>query len=84
MASIVATRAGDLLGTAVKVAFRGSGEEGSGDASARSDHEPEDERRVEKDHMLEAPAEDTDPVRLMAESLGATVVEEYETEDEDG
>ena len=67
VSSIVATRAGDLLGGSVRVAFT------SLEAAPAAD---EPEERVERDAMPEAPADATDPFRLVADELGGEVVED--------
>ncbi len=66
--SIVATKAGDLLGGAVTVVFRRAG--------TTERPEPAEDRAPEKEALLEAPADVTDPLRLVADELGAEVVEE--------
>lgn len=78
VAAVVATRAGDLLGTTVSVEFRAPG-----GARAGSVEDAEDPAAVEleKDRLFEAPADLTDPFRLVTDELGGVVVEEYE-EDE--
>jgi DNA polymerase III subunit gamma/tau len=67
--SIVATRAGDLLGGSVGVTFRSIGEQ-----PVPSSEEPEPE--LEKEALFEAPDDLTDPFRLVATELGAELVED--------
>lgn len=71
VASIVATRAGDLLGGEVRVDFRAASADGGVGLSEET--EPGD---LEKDRLLEAPDDVTDPLRLVAEELGGEVVDE--------
>lgn len=73
VASILATRAGDLLGTTVMVDFR-SGEP----VEVQPEVEGADRFEMDRDSLVEAPAELTDPFRLMVDELGAKVVEEYD------
>ncbi len=82
VAAVVATKAGDLLGGTVKVAFRG---DGVGDLSTGADpigaaREVEEERQAapDKDALAEAPADLTDPFKLVEDELGGVVVEEYD------
>lgn len=72
---IVSTRLGDLLGGAVKVRFRRT------DADPTPVVDLSEERSPEKDTLLEAPVDVTDPVRLVADELGAEIVEEVTTEE---
>jgi DNA polymerase-3 subunit gamma/tau len=74
VASIVATKAGDLLGSRVAVEFRPP----DGDSPVVT--EEEDEGRADRDALAEAPPESTDPFRLVEDQLGGTVVEEYEAD----
>ncbi|MFO7548246.1 MAG: DNA polymerase III subunit gamma/tau [Acidimicrobiia bacterium] len=67
--SIVATRAGDLLGGSVGVMFRSIGEH---PAASPEEAEPE----LEKEALFEAPDDLTDPFRLVASELGAELVED--------
>ncbi len=76
ISNIVSTKVGDLLGGAVKVAFRRSADEPATPAAASSE-----DRSPEKDSLLEAPTDVTDPVRLVADELGAEVVEEVTTDE---
>ncbi len=76
ISNIVSTKVGDLLGGAVKVAFRRSADEPATPAAA-----PSEDRSPEKDSLLEAPTDVTDPVRLVADELGAEVVEEVTTDE---
>jgi DNA polymerase III subunit gamma/tau len=69
VASIVATRAGDLLGGSVGVMFRPIGEQ-----PVPPSEEPEPE--LEKEALFEAPDDLTDPFRLVASELGAELVDE--------
>jgi DNA polymerase-3 subunit gamma/tau len=66
VAAIVATRAGDLLGGAVRVRFglRESGGDGGG------------EQTIDMTQLEERPEGSTDPTSLLATELGAEVVEE--------
>jgi DNA polymerase-3 subunit gamma/tau len=79
-ASIVATRAGDLLGGAVKVVFApadGSAAAGDDeDITPRRGAQPEPERVPDQDQMDEAPDDLTDPFKLIEDELGGTVVDE--------
>jgi hypothetical protein len=65
VAAIVATRAGDLLGTPVRVRFGlRAGEDGGG------------EETIDIDQLEERPQGSADPTSLLAAELGAEVVEE--------
>jgi hypothetical protein len=84
-ASIVATRAGDLLGGAVDVVFApadGSVAAGDDDTTRsrrparRPEQEPEPERVPDQDEMDEAPDDLTDPFKLIEDELGGTVIDE--------
>ena len=81
-ASIVATRAGDLLGGAVKVVFAPADPSvvaSNDDApTAPSLGEPEDEpdRVPDSADLDEAPTDATDPFKLIEDELGGTVVDE--------
>ena len=78
-AKIVATRAGDLLGGDVAVAFRATDGEVAPVAA-----EPEVPlRAVSADDLSEAPPDVTDPLKLVTDQLGGLVVDEFEVEDED-
>ncbi len=76
ISNIVSTKVGDLLGGAVKVVFRRNADEPATPAAA-----PSEDRSPEKDSLLEAPTDVTDPVRLVADELGAEVVEEVTTDE---
>ncbi len=93
--SVVATRAGDLLGLPVEVAFRlvgeprpstdTAGDSGLGASSRRGgdakDHpEGVDGDEIDPERLLEAPPDVADPLRLVTDELGAKVVEEYDDE----
>ncbi len=69
--SIVATKAGDLLGVPVAVEFRAP--DGEAPVVSQEDH-------ADPEMLTEAPPEATDPFRLVEDQLGGTVVEEYETD----
>ncbi len=82
-ASIVATRAGDLLGGAVEVVFApadGSvtiaGDENDVRSNRREDPEQEPERVPDQNQMDEASDDLTDPFKLIEDELGGTVVDE--------
>lgn len=79
VAAVVATRAGDLLGTTVSVEFRAPGAARVGSAE---DAEDPAAVELEKDRLFEAPADLTDPFRLVTDELGGVVIEEYEEGDE--
>jgi hypothetical protein len=85
VAMIVSTRAGDLLGGDVRVVFRGPGESGGGAAPVAGSAAEEDLDSIEfqPDRLIEAPADLTDPFKLVTEELGGMVVDEYEVEDSD-
>jgi DNA polymerase-3 subunit gamma/tau len=80
-ASIVATRAGDLLGGVVSVVFAPADgsvtvlDEGNGRRTTR-EPEPEPDRVPDQDQMDEAPDALTDPFKLIEDELGGTVVDE--------
>jgi DNA polymerase-3 subunit gamma/tau len=76
VAKIVATRAGDLLGAEVRVAFRAFGE--TEPASAAPVEDDFDDVELSADRLVEAPPDAMDPFKLVTEELGAQVVEEYE------
>jgi hypothetical protein len=75
VAKLVATKAGDVLGTPVEVEFRSSA------APAASEMANLDEVELEKDRLFEAPEDVADPEKLLATELGATVIEEIEIGD---
>jgi DNA polymerase-3 subunit gamma/tau len=81
-ASIVATRAGDLLGGAVKVVFAPADgsvpvlDEGRGGRRSAPQPEADPERVPDQDQMDEAPEDLTDPFKLIEDELGGTVVDE--------
>ncbi len=81
-ASIVATRAGDLLGGAVEVVFApadasvSTGDDGDTRPRRRAEPEPEPERVPDQNQMDEAPDDLTDPFKLIEDELGGTVVDE--------
>jgi hypothetical protein len=81
--SIVGTRAGDLLGVPVDVAFR-QFVDGRPlpvlDPAAAEEFPAVD---MEPDRLVEAPPDLTDPVKLIGDELGGTVVEEYDVDPED-
>jgi len=66
VAPIVAAKAGDLLGGAVKVKFR---------LKSHSDQDQEDDR-VDLSKLEERPGAETDPAALLESELGAKVVDE--------
>ena len=74
LSGYVAERASDLLGGRVTVDFRatGDGDTDGGPVSAPS----EPEEIPNKDSLMEAPAEGDDPISLLEDAFGATVVEE--------
>ncbi len=90
VAAVVATKAGDLLGGSVKVEFRGDGADGEAGAGAASvSAEPDevqrdDEPAPDKEQLAEAPADLTDPFKLVADELGGIVVEEYDGSEDGG
>ncbi|MDH3247683.1 MAG: DNA polymerase III subunit gamma/tau [Acidimicrobiia bacterium] len=81
-ASIVATRAGDLLGGVVTVVFAPADgsvpvvEDGRESRRATPQPESEPERVPDQDQMDEAPDDLTDPFKLIEDELGGTVVDE--------
>ena len=83
-ASIVATKASDLLGGSVKVVFEPADgvtrltDNDQQTAVSEPDQPPEPERVPDKDDLAEAPADATDPIKLVEEELGGTVVDEYD------
>jgi DNA polymerase-3 subunit gamma/tau len=79
VAKIVATRAGDLLGFPVEVAFRMFQSDG---AVAPAEPERLDDIDLAPEGLVDVPADDpTDPFKLVTEQLGAQVIEEYDEED---
>lgn len=72
LATYITGRATSLLGRPVRVAFRSS--DGTAPAEVVADAEPEE--IPDKDRLMEAPAEGTDPVALLEDAFGATVVDE--------
>ena len=78
LAAYVISRAGALLGGAVSVGFRVSEGAASGSAveAAVKGVDAEPEQIPDKDSLLEAPAEGTDPLSLLEDAFGATVVED--------
>jgi len=73
VAAIVATRAGDLLGSTVDVEFRSEDGQFLGDAA-------DSEHPVDKDALVEADDASTDPFRLLETELGGTVVDEFDVD----
>lgn len=73
---LVATKAGDLLGGAVKVAFREAGSKKTPPPVADEELEP-----VDKDALFETESDVADPLRLVQDTLGADLIEEYEVDD---
>lgn len=69
VAPIVAAKAGDLLGTPVKVAFRLKSDDGSGGVD-------EEDGTVDMTQLEERPAASADPAALLESELGAKLVEE--------
>lgn len=76
VAKLVATKASDLLGGPVRVAFREAGQRSV--AVVPADEEIE---VVDKDVLFEVTTDTTDPLRLVQDALGADLVEEYEVEE---
>ena len=78
LAAYVTSRAGELLGGAVSVGFRVSEGTASGSAveAAVKGVDAEPEQIPDKDSLLEAPAAGTDPLSLLEDAFGATVVED--------
>jgi hypothetical protein len=70
--ALVATRAGDLLGVEVTIDFR---------STSQSPEEAEEEQpELDKENLFDGPDQPSDPVDLLKQTLGATVVEEVEEE----
>jgi len=67
VAALIATQAGDLLGSTIEVQFRKTG---------ASTPAPEEEVELDPERLFEAPAEAVDPTALLQRELGATVVED--------
>lgn len=67
VSAIIATQAGDLLGTPVGVGFRKAGV---------STLPAEEEIELDPERLFEAPVEIIDPTALLERELGATLVEE--------
>ena len=84
LASYVTSRASELLGGTVTVGFQPSdGSTTVRDTSAAADEETADEETgsetdplPDKNSLMEAPAAGTDPLSLLEDAFGATVVEE--------
>jgi DNA polymerase-3 subunit gamma/tau len=66
--ALVATRAGDLLGIEVTIDFRSTSQ------PAAEEELPE----LDKDSLFDGPESPSDPVDLLKQTLGATVVEEVD------
>lgn len=82
-AAIVATRAGDLLGGSVKVVFEpadGAPEPEAEPAASPGSPGDEDERVPDKSQLDEAPADATDPFKLIEDELGGTLIDEFDAE----
>ncbi len=82
VSKIVATRAGDLLGGDVRVAFRsadGNGQSTVPEPVAEANDEL-DPASVNRDQMMEAPPDVTDPFKLVEDQLGAKLVDEFESD----
>ncbi len=78
VARIVATKAGDLLGSEVGVEFRSTGT----DVLTAAAVDEEELIPVDKDRLLEVAEDATDPFRLIVDELGADLVEEFETSED--
>lgn len=77
---IVATRLGDLLGSEVKVAFKGVVEPTS---APEMDAEPDlSSVEFQKDRLVEAPSAIADPMSLVQDTLGGRIVDEFEEPDD--
>jgi hypothetical protein len=70
IAKVVATKAGDLLERPVAVRFISS-DEGGGEKS-----ESEMEVDISAEELLDGPGNDVDPAQLLADELGAELVDE--------
>jgi DNA polymerase-3 subunit gamma/tau len=70
--ALVATQATDLLGMPVTVEFR----KAEGDSSAPKNGGEAEPEVIDKERLVEAPPEMTDPTALLERELGATLVEE--------
>lgn len=69
VAKVVATKAGDLLGRPVTVRFVSEqGGAGSGDESTEID--------LDSEQLFDGPATETDPTKLLADELGAELVDD--------
>lgn len=75
---IVSTRAGDLLGTEVRVDFRAAGSAGGGAIAEVDEAAEEFEIDLDKDRLLEVDDNASDPLRLVLDELGADLVDEFE------
>ena len=69
-------RASSLLGRSIEVTFRSS----DGTVAAPSEEAATDDEEIpDKDSLMEAPADGQDPMALLEDAFGATVVEEETT-----
>lgn len=81
-ASIVATKAGDLLGGTVKVVFEPANPAADGETPSHEStampkaSEPEPDRVPDMADLDEAPDDSTDPFKLVEDELGGTVVDD--------
>lgn len=76
--SVVATKAGDLLGRDVRVDFRSAG---NGGPVLAADEVAAEDIEFDKERLVEVTDDPTDPFRLVQDALGADLVEEFETDD---
>lgn len=81
VSKIVATRAGDLLGGDVKVVFRAADASQSDSNPPPTADDSEDES-VDKDQLMEAPPDVVDPLKLVEDELGGTVIEDSDPTEE--
>lgn len=75
LASFVTTRATELLGHPVLVGFRSSdGTTAAPVEETAAEEDPAEDKIPDKDTLLEAPAEGTDPLSLLEDAFGAVEV----------
>jgi DNA polymerase III subunit gamma/tau len=75
---IVSTRAGDLLGSEVRVDFRAAGSADGAATPAVDKAAEEFEIDLDKDRLLEVDDNAADPLRLVLDELGADLIDEFD------
>lgn len=74
VAKVVATKAGDLLGRPVQVRF--AAQDGSPAAGHVAEADEVEEVDLSTEQLVDAPADDVDPTKLLEEELGAELIDD--------